>query len=186
MSQTVCNQSSRERWSNIFQSSRSSLCIVTATMATLSFVAQSLNKNPPREWELSWVTVLYGGYLLHGGVTWALLAVCRVRGGYLQLGLTRLWREGVDWGGGWCSWSRSTGKFQRDDLRGSMMIVVLGSTAISVLVAGELCKGGKYIVADLFIVILGNGLVMLVMEGVVVVVVLQWVWWEGGLDKADC
>ena len=53
------------------------------------------------------------------------------------------------------------------------MIVVLGSTAISVLVAGELCKGGKYIVADLFIVILGNGLVMLVMEGVVVVVVLE-------------
>ena len=44
------------------------------------------------------------------------------------------------------------------------------------LVAGELCKGGKYIVADLFIVILGNGLVMLVMEGVVVVVVLQYVW----------
>ena len=67
----------------------------------------------------------------------------------------------------------STRKFQRDGLRGSMMIVVLGSTAISVLVAGELCKGGKYIVADLFIVILGNGLVMLVMEGVVVVVVLE-------------
>ena len=41
------------------------------------------------------------------------------------------------------------------------------------LVAGELCKGGKYIVADLFIVILGNGLVMPVMERVMVVVVLQ-------------
>ena len=32
-----------------------------------------------------------------------------------------------------------------------MMIVVLASTAIIVLVAGELCKGGKYIVADLLI-----------------------------------
>ena len=53
------------------------------------------------------------------------------------------------------------------------MIVVLGSTAMSVLVAGELCKGGKYIVADLFIVVLGKGLVMLVMEGVVAVVALQ-------------
>ena len=53
------------------------------------------------------------------------------------------------------------------------MIVVLGSTAISVLVAGKIYKGGKHIVADLFIAILGNSVVMVVMEGVVVVVVLQ-------------
>ena len=67
----------------------------------------------------------------------------------------------------------STRKFQRDGLRGNMTIVALGSTAISVLVDGELYRGGKYIVADLFIVILGNGLVMPVMERVMVVVVLQ-------------
>ena len=67
----------------------------------------------------------------------------------------------------------SAGKVQRDGLRGNMTIVALGSTAISVLVDGELYRGGKYIVADLFIVILGNGLVMPVMERVMVVVVLQ-------------